>query len=338
MTNLKIDETRIPQDGRFHAEIIGRDIDFRVSTFPTPWGEKVAIRVLDPSVGLRELKDLGLRGQNEKLLREGMEKPFGMILFTGPTGSGKTTTLYALLQLINKDVANVVSLEDPVEYFMEGMNQSQVRPEIGYDFISGLRQILRQDPDVIMVGEIRDAETAGLAVNAALTGHIMLSTLHTNNALGVVSRLMDLGVPPFLLSSSLNLMLAQRLVLQLCPACKKEMKAPPEFEKAITSALANLPQEVKTTLAFTSPFSVFHANIGSSCSTCKGKGTVGRIALFEIFQMTKELMDIISSGFTESKLAGEAKRQGMIPLRGDGILKALEGTVMFEDVLKETTE
>jgi type IV pilus assembly protein PilB len=224
LSNLKIDETRIPQDGRFRTVLFGRDIDYRVSTFPTPVGEKVAIRVLDPTVGLKGLEELGLIGRNNQIVIEGIKKPYGMILITGPTGSGKTTTLYAAMQILNKDDVNIVSLEDPVEYFIEGLNQSQVRPEIGYDFPSGLRQILRQDPDVIMVGEIRDNETANLAIHAALTGHIVLSTLHTNNSLGVIPRLINMKVEPFLLPPSLNLMLAQRLLPRLCQKCKKAEK------------------------------------------------------------------------------------------------------------------
>ncbi|MCL5004673.1 MAG: GspE/PulE family protein, partial [Patescibacteria group bacterium] len=222
LASLKIDENRVPQDGRFRAVIFGRDIDFRVATFPTPVGEKVAIRVLDPTTGLKGLEELGLIGKNFQLVKAAIDKPYGMILITGPTGSGKTTTLYAAMQALNKDDINIVSLEDPVEYFMDGLNQSQVKPEIGYDFASGLRQILRQDPDVIMVGEIRDNETAALAIHSALTGHIVLSTLHTNNAVGVIPRLIDMKVEPFLLPSSLNLMVGQRLISRLCQQCKQE--------------------------------------------------------------------------------------------------------------------
>ncbi|MFN7088319.1 MAG: GspE/PulE family protein, partial [Candidatus Paceibacteria bacterium] len=217
MANLKIDETRIPQDGRFRTLIDEREIDFRVATFPTASGEKVAIRILDPSAGLKGLEELGFSDWNLKILKEGIEKPFGMILATGPTGSGKTTTLYAILQILNTEDVNIVTLEDTVEYFIVGVNQSQVMPEIGYTFAAGLRQIVRQDPDIIMVGEIRDNETAELAIHAALTGHIVLSTLHTNNAVGVVPRLVDLGVQPFLLPATLNLMMSQRLVRRLCP-------------------------------------------------------------------------------------------------------------------------
>ncbi len=340
LSNLKIDETRVPQDGRFRTVILGRDIDFRVSTFPTPVGEKVAIRVLDPLVGLRGLEELGLVGKNHQTIKSGIEKPYGMILITGPTGSGKTTTLYAIMQILNKEDVNIVSLEDPVEYFMDGLNQSQVKPEIGYDFASGLRQILRQDPDIIMVGEIRDEETAGLAVHAALTGHIVLSTLHTNNSLGVIPRLMDLKVQPFLLPSSLNLMIAQRLLSRLCDNCKKAEKAPSEIQKIIEDELKKLPEDIwgkwKSELA--PPSGEFKIYKAGGCSVCKKKGMVGRIAAFEVLKMTPELENIIVSEPTEQKILLEAKRQNMITLRQDGILKALEGLVSIEDVLRETTE
>ncbi|MGC9611117.1 MAG: GspE/PulE family protein [Minisyncoccia bacterium] len=336
LSKLRLDETRMPQDGRFRVVISGRDIDFRVATFPTPNGEKVAIRVLDPTTGLKGLKELGLNEYNFKLLEDAAEAPYGMILITGPTGSGKSTTLYAMLQRLNSDKVNILTLEDPVEYFMDGINQSQVKPEIGYDFSSGLRQILRQDPDIVMVGEIRDAETAGLAVNAALTGHLMLSSLHTNNAAGVIPRLVDLGVPTFLLSSALNMMLAQRLVSRLCPECKKPETPSDELQKIIKEALGSLPDILKSNLKYKAPYSVFKAGNDPECKTCKGKGTSGRVAMIEIFKMTRELSNIVSKGVDENAIADEAKRQGMVTLRQDGILKALNGEVMLEEVLRET--
>ncbi|OGY57114.1 MAG: hypothetical protein A3D47_00385 [Candidatus Colwellbacteria bacterium RIFCSPHIGHO2_02_FULL_43_15] len=333
LSSLKIDETRVPQDGRFRTVIFGRDIDFRVSTFPTPVGEKVAIRVLDPTVGLKGVNNLGLIGHSAELVAEAVKKPFGMILVSGPTGSGKTTTLYALLQELNKVETNVLSLEDPVEYFVEGLNQSQVRPEIGYDFASGLRQIVRQDPDVIMVGEIRDTETAKLAVHASLTGQVVLSTLHTNNAISVVIRLIDMGVEPFLLPSSLNLMLSQRLVRRLCDNCKKPGSVSPEIITIVKDELAKLSPEARNGLKYKEPYGFYHA---PGCKVCKGKGATGRIALFEVLSMSREIENIISSGPTEGKLYDEARRQGMLTLRQDGILKALEGVVSIEEVLRET--
>ncbi len=338
LSRLKLDETRIPQDGRFRAVISGRDIDFRVATFPTPSGEKVVLRVLDPTTGLKGLPELGLSDYNFKILEQAIDAPYGMILITGPTGSGKSTTLYAIMQTINSEKVNIVTLEDPVEYFMDGVNQSQVKPEIGYDFSSGLRQILRQDPDIIMVGEIRDSETANLAVNAALTGHLMLSTLHTNNAVGVVPRLADLGVPGFLLASSLNLMLAQRLIGRLCPQCKKEKPVSGPLEKIIDEELGNLPESMKAELKFKKPYTSWHAEPDPQCEICHGKGISGRVAIFEIFKMTKNLSDIISRGFTENALIAEAKTQGMVFMRQDGILKALQGEVSLEEVIRETEE
>ncbi len=332
LANLKLDETRIPQDGRFRSIVFGRDIDFRVATFPTPVGEKVAIRVLDPTIGLKRLEDLGLIGYNADLVKEAIEKPYGMILITGPTSSGKTTTLYALLQRLNSDSTNIVSLEDPVEYFIDGINQSQVHPEIGYDFASGLRQILRQDPDVIMVGEIRDTETAQLAIHAALTGHVVLSTLHTNNAAGVIPRLIDMKVDSFLLPPSLNLMIAQRLVSHLCDKCKKSEVPTGKIADIVKKELEKLPVGVKNK---PKDIKVYHSE---GCSECQNRGVNGRIAMFEALRMTPELQAIINSGPTELKINEEAKRQGMITIRQDGILKALDGLVSIEEVLRETSE
>ncbi|MCR4328085.1 MAG: GspE/PulE family protein [Patescibacteria group bacterium] len=333
LSNLKIDETRIPQDGRFRTTVQNRDIDFRVATFPTPAGEKVAVRVLDPSVGLKSFDGLGLTGRNLAVIEKNLSRPYGMILVSGPTGSGKTTTLYAVLQRLNSDKVNIVSLEDPVEYLVSGVNQSQVHPEIGYDFASGLRQILRQDPDVIMVGEIRDSETAELAVRAALTGHIVLSTLHTNNSIGVVSRLMDMKVEPFLLPVSVNIMLSQRLVGELCIACKVSEPASPGVVKVITEALQGLPEDIRS--RYREPYKIFHA---PGCNVCKGRGITGRIALFEILEMTDALKEIITTSPSIQRIAKEAKDQGMITMRQDGVMKALEGLVMIEEVVRETEE
>ncbi|MEX2054029.1 MAG: GspE/PulE family protein [Candidatus Colwellbacteria bacterium] len=334
LTNLKIDETRIPQDGRFRDSIFDKDIDFRVSTFPTPSGEKVAIRVLDPTVGLKSIDNLGLIGDNAKRVRTSIAEPYGMILVTGPTGSGKTTTLYALMKILNTGKLNIVSLEDPVEYFIDGVNQSQVRPEIGYNFASGLRQILRQDPDVIMVGEIRDSETAELAVHAALTGHIVLSTLHTNNAVGAIPRLIDMGVDPFLMPASLNLALAQRLVRRLDPECREAVEAPAEIQEIIETEFSKLPEQLKEAVAkYQKPYKIYRPN-----KECKQRGFKGRIALFEVLEMTRELEQIINSDPSEGKIVDESRRQGMVTMRQDGIMKALDGIVSMEDVIRETSE
>ena len=333
MSNLKIDEKRVPQDGRFRARIFDREIDFRVSTFPTPLGEKVAIRVLDPKTGIKTLSELGMNDYTRKIVEEGIEKPFGMVLISGPTGSGKTTTLYALLQILNKENVNIVSLEDPVEYFIPGVNQSQVRPEIGYDFASGLRQILRQDPDVIMVGEMRDDETAGLAVHAALTGHVVLSTVHTNNAASVIPRLTDMKVEAFLLPSALNIVLAQRLVPVLCDNCKKPSAPPETIKTIIKKALEGVPEEIA--LKFKEPYQVYRAE---GCPVCKGKGITGRIALFEVFRMTAEIEEITLHSPTAQKILAQAKKDGMVTMRDDGVVKALEGLVSIEAVIRETEE
>lgn len=333
MSNLKLDETRIPQDGRFRSKVFDKEIDFRISTFPTPLGEKAAIRILDPQYGLKNFEDLDFLPPTREKVERGLARPFGMILLTGPTGSGKTTTLYAMLQKLNDEKVNIVSLEDPVEYFVYGVNQSQVNSDIGYDFASGLRQVVRQDPDIIMVGEIRDSETAGLAIHSALTGHIVLSTLHTNNAIGAVPRLIDMKVEPFLLPASLSLIMAQRLVGLICGDCKKAEEAPANLQKIIQQALVDLPAEIIS--RHKEPYRIFH---GAGCNKCRGRGIVGRTAIFEVLEMTKELEDIINTGPTIQRVLKESKSQGMITLRQDGIVKALDGKVLVEDVLRETEE
>jgi type IV pilus assembly protein PilB len=334
LSDLRIDETRIPQDGRFSLVVGGRKIDFRVSTFPTAMGEKVAIRILDPKVGLKKMEELGLSGRNFEVLQKAIKKPFGMILATGPTGSGKTTTLYAILQKLNQEGVNIVTLEDPVEYFIEGINQSQIRPEIGYNFATGLRHVLRQDPDIIMVGEIRDKETAELAVHAALTGHLVLSTLHTNNAIGVIPRLIDLGISPFLIPYSLSIAIAQRLVRRLCDKCKREVKPTKEIRDLILEEIEKLPEEEKKKLRISQNFKIFEA-VG--CDECNKIGFSGRIGIFEILEMTKNLEEIILKEPSEAKILEEARRQGMITMRQDGILKVLKGITTIEEVLRETT-
>jgi type IV pilus assembly protein PilB len=332
LAKLRLDETRIPQDGRFSMKFEDREIDFRVSTFPTAMGEKVAIRILDPRVGMKKCEELGLSEKNLAIIKEAISKPFGLILATGPTGSGKTTTLYALLQILNKEEVNIVTLEDPVEYFIEGINQSQIRPEIGYDFATGLRQILRQDPDIIMVGEIRDPETTELAIHAALTGHIVLSTLHTNDVLGVIPRLIDLKAEPYLIPPTLSLAIAQRLVRRLCDKCKRKVKPSPKIEELILKELEELPKKMKEKI-LPGKIEIWEA-VG--CDDCKNMGFSGRIGLFEMLKMTPELSEIILKEPTEKNILKEAKRQGMITMRQDGILKVLEGITTIEEVIRET--
>jgi type IV pilus assembly protein PilB len=337
ISGLKIDETRIPQDGRFSTKLNEKVIDFRVSTFPTTMGEKVAIRVLDPSIGLKGFEQLGLEGKNLDAIKEGISKPYGLILATGPTGSGKTTTLYAILQLLNKEGVNIVTLEDPVEYFLENINQSQVKPDIGYDFASGLRQILRQDPDIIMVGEIRDEETASLVTHAALTGHIVLSTLHTNNALGVVPRLIDMGIRPYLIPPSLQLAIAQRLVRRLCDSCKQKVEPDQKIRELLLKEIEKLPPEIVNSLKIEKPLSVF-INNPKGCSKCNKTGYSGRIGVFEALTMTPSLSSIILREPSEEVIRKEAEAQKMITMKQDGIIKILKGVTTVEEIMRVTEE
>lgn len=328
LTNLRLDEQRVPQDARFRAFVQGREIDFRVGIFPTVNGEKAAIRILDPLIGLKKVQDLGLFDYHYEIVKRNLKKSFGLILVTGPTGSGKTTTLNALLQEINREEINIVSLEDPVEYKIVGVNQSQVRPEIGYSFANGLREILRQDPDVILVGEIRDEETAELVTHAALTGHLVLSTLHTNTSLGAIPRLMDMGVKPYFIPSMMNLVIAQRLVRVICQNCKEEIPVPDELKGEIEKELKNAPRKF--------------ANLeiksfrGKGCEKCKFRGYTGRIGIFEMFEMTKEIAQAISKGLTEAEMFELVKKQDFISMRLDGIIKASQGLVYLDELFKVT--
>ena len=335
LSNLKIDETRIPQDGRFSARIEGRLIDFRVSTFPTILGEKAVMRILDPGERKIDFKELGITGRNLEAIKRGLEKSYGMILSTGPTGSGKTTTLYSVLSLFNDEKVNIMTLEDPVEYFIEGVNQSQIKQEIGYSFGSGLRYMLRQDPDIIMVGEIRDEETASLAIHAALTGHILLSTLHTSNTLGVIPRLIDMGIEPFLLPSTLSLAIAQRLLRKLCPYCKKKVKANKEARKKIIDEIEKIPSIVKKEIKIEKDLYLYEP---AGCKRCNNLGYSGRIGIFEILEMTKNLEKIILKEPSEATIREEADRQGMVTMKQDGMLKVLEGVTSLEEVLRVAEE
>lgn len=335
ISNLKIDETRIPQDGRFTAKIGGREIDFRVSTFPTVLGEKVVMRILDPERTLVDIKDLGISGRNFKVIERAIKKPYGMILATGPTGCGKTTTLYSILRILNKEGVNIMTLEDPVEYFIEGINQSQVKPEIGYEFSTGLRHMLRQDPDILMVGEIRDEETASLAIHSALTGHIVLSTVHTNNALGVIPRFIDLGVKPYLIPPTLSVAVAQRLIRSLCVDCRRRIKPKKEIKDLILKELDSLPAAVKKYVKVPKALYVY-APVG--CKKCNGTGYSGRTGVFEVLEMTNELAEITLKEPSEIRIDEEAKRQGMVTMKQDGILKVLEGLTSVEEVLRMAEE
>jgi type IV pilus assembly protein PilB len=335
LSGLKIDENRIPQDGRFSARINDTDIDFRVSTFPTLYGEKVEIRVLDPSAGLRSFEDLGLKGRSLEAVKEAIKKPYGMILFTGPTGSGKTTTQYAILRILNQDSVNIVTLEDPIEYSIAGINQSQVKPEIGYTFAHGLRQILRQDPNIVMVGEIRDDETAGLAINAALTGHIVLSTLHTNSSVGVVARLIDMGVRPFLIPSTLRIVISQRLIRNLCSNCKIKTKPTEKTKNYILDKIKNMPALTKNSIKIPEPFYIYEAK---GCDKCNSTGYKGRAGLFEVLSMNDELAELISKNPIESAIFKVAQKQGMLTMDQEGILKVLAGETTVEEVARVTED
>lgn len=334
LSDLKIDETRLAQDGRFSTKLDNRRVDFRVSTFPTKNGEKVVMRILDPLTGKVDLPELGLDGRSAEVIEKAMNKPFGSILITGPTGSGKSTTLAGMLKKMNSEDVNIVTLEDPIEYFVDGVNQSQVHEEIGYTFASGLRHILRQDPDIIMVGEIRDRETAGLATQAALTGHIVLSTLHTNDALGVVPRLIDMGIEKYLIPSTLNVAAAQRLLRRLCQDCKLKVKANTAEEKMISEAILDMPADYQKEYLSKSGYTIYKPNIENPCKKCGGKAFKGRIAIFEMLEMSDELEKIILGSISEAALRQEAKRQGMITMFQDGILKVLRGVVSLEELLE----
>ncbi|TSD02049.1 MAG: putative type II secretion system protein E [Parcubacteria group bacterium Athens0714_24] len=328
LTNLKIDEKRKPQDGRFETKLENRNIDFRVSTFPTFWGEKVVIRILDKVKGVRSLKEIGFSEDQLVITKEAIKRPYGMILITGPTGSGKTTTLYAMLQELDKEKYNVVSLEDPIEYNIEGVSQSQVLPEIGYDFANGLRSILRQDPDMIMVGEIRDKETAALAIQAALTGHLVFATLHTNNASGVIPRLVDMGVDPFLIAPTILLAIGQRLARTLCPDSKKEIPLLGAAREKIEKEIADIPENIRKNIK--TPDRIYQ---GVPSATCP-KGARGRIGIFEILRKSPELENIILNKPIDVEIMKEARRQGMYTMREQGLMKLFEGIISFEEFNK----
>lgn len=335
LAHLKIDETRVPQDGRFSTRFQDRRIDFRFSTLPTTLGEKAAIRVLDPDQGFADVEKLGALPEQETILRESIKMPFGMILATGPTGCGKTTTLYSLLRLLNQDETNVVTLEDPVEYFIEGVNQSQIRPEIDYTFARGLRQLVRQDPDVIMVGEIRDDETADLSIHAALTGHIVLSTLHTNNAAGVVPRLIDMGIDPFLIGPTLRLAVAQRLVRKLCSDCKKKVRASEPQAKMFQEQLNELSDKLRQKYPIPSPLYLYQP-VG--CEVCNFSGYKGRLGVFEILKVTDSLAKLMLENPDEEKIEAEARKQEMVTMRQAGLIRAMEGETSVEEVIRTTAD
>jgi type IV pilus assembly protein PilB len=328
LSGMKIDEKRIPQDGRFNFKAGENEVDLRVSTLPTSWGEKVVMRLLKKSGGVPELTELGLRGRGLKNLEDAILRPHGIILICGPTGSGKTTTLYSLISKINVPKVNIVTLEDPVEYKIPGVNQVQVNPAAGLTFASGLRAFLRQDPNIILVGEIRDKETTDLAIQASLTGHLVFSTLHTNDAAGALPRLLDMGAEPYLLASSMTAIVAQRVVRKIHDKCKQAYTPDPKVVAEIKGVLGNLwPGDSK---------GVFYRGKGDA--DCGGTGYLGRVGIFEVLPVTEKISRLILERAAASEIEKQAREEGMITLKQDGYLKVIEGITSAEEVLRVAQE
>ncbi len=326
LATMRLDERRKPQDGRFSATISGRKVDFRVSTLPTYFGEKIVMRILDRAKGFIPMEDLGLTDINMKQLRSAIQRPYGLILISGPTGSGKSTTLYSVLNELDRETKNIMSLEDPVEYYMDGINQSQIRAEIGYTFANALRTAMRQDPDIIMVGEIRDGETAKLAVQAALTGHLVLSTIHTNSAIGVIPRLIDMGVDPYLIAPTLVLAVAQRLVKRMCDGAA-QMRPISEGEKAMLErSFADLPPQFRPEI----PNEVPEAKATAQCPT----GTRGRLAVFEMLPVDADVQHLILHDPTEEAIYALMRKRGMYTMKEDAFLKVFEQKTPFSEAQK----
>lgn len=322
LSELDIAERRTPQDGRFRIRMESKEVDFRVSVMPTSYGEKVVLRILDKSSLSMELDKLGLTSKPYEIFKNSIKAPYGMILITGPTGSGKTTTLYSALSTVNQPNINIITIEDPVEYQFSGINQIAVRPEVGLTFANGLRSILRQDPNVIMVGEIRDLETAEIVIQSALTGHLVFSTLHTNDAAGSITRLIDMGIEPFLISSSLLVVVAQRLVRKICPTCKR----PVEIHASVLERMGyNLEKE---------KVPVFYRGMG--CNQCKGIGYSGRFGLYEVLQVDKDIQNLIVEKVSTEEIKSQAIKNGMLTLRESGLEKAVQGLTTVEEVLRVT--
>ncbi len=324
LSGMKIDEKRIPQDGRFNFRSDSDEVDLRVSSLPTVHGEKIVMRLLKKTGGIPSLPDLGLRGKALANLEDAILRPHGIIIVCGPTGSGKTTTLYAVLSKINTTRVNIVTLEDPVEYQIPGVNQVQINPQAGLTFASGLRAFLRQDPNIILVGEIRDTETADLAIQASLTGHLVFSTLHTNSAAGALPRLLDMHAEPFLLASSMTAIVAQRICRRICPACKEEYTPPPEVVEDIKMVLGNLLGKKEGSKLFR----------GKGCPECSGTGYLGRIGVFEVLPVSEKIGRLILEHAPASEIEKQAVAEGMITMKQDGYLKVIEGTTTIEEVLR----
>ena len=323
LCGMKLDEKRKPQDGRFSTKFGDRKIDYRVSSFPGYYGEKIVIRILDSVKGVKLLAEIGFSERQMKQVRDALAAPYGMVLISGPTGSGKTTTLYSMLNEIDRDHRNVVSLEDPIEYNVGGMNQSQVFPDIGYTFASGLRSILRQDPDVIMVGEIRDGETAQLAIQAALTGHLVFSTIHTNTSIGVITRLLDMGIEPYLIAPVLIAALGQRLSRQIADGCGEEMEMTASLKQMIETQFADLPPQFKK--EFRTDRAFFEAKPNAQYPT----GMKGRLPVFEVLTITDEIEEAILRSKGEEEIRKIARRDGMVTIKEDAMLKCMDGKIPF---------
>lgn len=341
LSNLKIDEHRTPQDGQFTVDVAGKDVDLRIAISPVVWGEQVVIRLLDKSGNSFNLEDMGYTGRALRLIRKGIRRPNSMILTSGPTGSGKSTSLYALIKEIKDDTVNIVTLEDPVEYKMDGVNQIQVNPEVGLSFASGLRSILRQDPDIVMVGEIRDSETANLAVQAALTGHLVLSTLHTNSAAGVLPRLLDMGIEPFLIASTVNMVIGQRLVRRVSSKHTSYQSSAIETQTIQATVGHLLPKTAAEMPAIATDLGYKDLPLAgqNSYTLVKGhdspqtpRGYSGRLGLYEVMDVTEEIQNMIVRRSTSGEIQRTAVEQGMLTMRQDGYLKALAGITTLEEV------
>lgn len=335
ISGLKINITDRPQDGRFTIFLKSGDTDVRVSAIPTAWGESIVMRILKPGAINVDFSGLGFRPPAEKKLLKEIGKPHGMVIATGPTGSGKTTTLYAVLRRINTPGVKIVTLEDPIEYKLQGINQSQIEHDKQYTFANGLRSILRQDPDIVMVGEIRDLETAETAINAALTGHLMLSTLHTNDAAGALPRFISMGVKPFLLAPALNAIIGQRLTRRIHEACKEPMVLTPEQLEIVKKALADLPATSGETAPPHEKWIFYH---GKGCDACNHSGFKGRVGIYEILMMDDTIKNAMSESLSEYQVRELAKQQGMITILQDGLLKCLDGETSIEEVLRVAGE
>ncbi len=336
VAGLKIDENRIPQDGRVRLNVDGHFYDFRISIIPISDGEKIVMRILDTSKKAPTFEDLGIDSRNLEVIKTELKSNSGMIIICGPTGSGKSTTLFSILSILNKDNVNIVTLEDPVEYMIQGVNHSQVRPEIGYTFASGIRSFLRQDPDVIMVGEIRDNETAELCVHASLTGHLVLTTLHTNSAIGAIPRLFDMKVEPFLLASSLNLIISQRLVRKICDQCKTELI----MDQKIVDDISNRLKKVNPDILKKNKININSLKFykGKGCAHCSNTGHKGRIAIVEAIKITDDIEKMVEANKPVKNIETELNKQGFISMMDDGIIKSLKGLITLEDCFNSIDE